>query len=156
MYWTELNMHLQSMLITMACKDIFLSLSLENLKARNFEFGQSPMRRRLYHTLHLPYGMLYSAWLAFLEQVLNLRGTDAQFAWGRCSILCVILRWVKMDVGASYHKRSSEFLVVRNPSRFWDHTGCFGVLICIVASKVDEQKLMEGINGCSSEEGKES
>lgn len=57
-------------------------------------------------------------------------------------------QYVRMDVecvlGAPYHKRSAGFLVVRNPKRFRNHISFLQVLTYVVASEVDEQKLMEG------------
>ena len=47
-------------------------------------------------------------------------------------------------LGAPYHKRSSGFLVVRNPMRFRKHISFLQVLTYVVASEVDEQKLIEG------------
>lgn len=51
---------------------------------------------------------------------------------------------VERIIGAPYHKRSSGFLVVRNPKRFQEHISFLQVLTYVVASEVDEQKLVEG------------
>lgn len=51
---------------------------------------------------------------------------------------------VRSVLGAPYHKRSSGFLVVRNPKRFRKHISFLQVLTYVVASEVDEQKLIEG------------
>lgn len=51
---------------------------------------------------------------------------------------------VKSILGAPYHKRSAGFLVVCNPKRFREHISFLQVLTYVVASEVDEQKLVEG------------
>lgn len=51
---------------------------------------------------------------------------------------------VRSIIGAPYHKRSSGFLVVRNPKRFQTRISFLQVLTYVVASEVDEQKLVEG------------
>lgn len=47
-------------------------------------------------------------------------------------------------IGAPYHKRSAGFLVVRNPKRYQKNISFLQVLTYVVASEVDEQKLVEG------------
>lgn len=51
---------------------------------------------------------------------------------------------VRSVIGAPYHKRSSGFLVVRNPKRFSAKISFLQVLTYVVASEVDELKLSEG------------
>ena len=51
---------------------------------------------------------------------------------------------VESIIGAPYHKRSTGFLVVRNPRRFGENISFLQVLTYVVASEVDEHKLLEG------------
>ena len=56
----------------------------------------------------------------------------------RLQAICVL--------GAPYQKRSAGFLVVRNPQRYAEHIEFLQVLTYVVASEVDERRLIDGSN----------